>query len=199
MIQLRRFYAFLLVAASVGLLRGQTITTTHLSVSTTGTVSGQPVTFKAAVNPAPPIATVTFLEGANILNSQTVPGGTVSFTTSALPVGSHTVVAVFKNSPPFTGSISNPVTVTIKQVNTFTLSASPGSSTYRQPITLTGATNCWNPGTSMFFDEGSNVLNSVPYAGSESAAFRSRHRQEATCFRPLLAAWKTILLVTRSA
>lgn len=65
--------------------------------STNPSVLGQPVTFTATMTsiagPPPDGETVQFVVGGKILGSATLKGGVAQFTSSAIPVGSHPVVA----------------------------------------------------------------------------------------------------------
>ena len=91
-------------------------TTASLSSSPNPSTYGQAVTFAAVVTSslaAPPDGdTVTFKEGTTVLGTGSLSGGSASFTTSALPVGTNLVRAVYAGDPDFLGSTSN----TVKQV-----------------------------------------------------------------------------------
>ena len=91
-------------------------TTTALSSSPNPSTYGQAVTFTAAVTSsagAPPDGdTVTFKKGTTVLGTGSLSGGSASFTTSALPVGTNAVKAVYGGEFYFLGSKSN----TVKQV-----------------------------------------------------------------------------------
>ena len=78
-----------------------------LDVSPNPSMSGQSVTFTASVggdgyNTA--TGTVTFMDGASTLGTGSLSGGTASFTTSALAVGSHSITAVYGGDANFTTS-----------------------------------------------------------------------------------------------
>jgi hypothetical protein len=71
---------------------------------------GEAVTFTAVVTPAPPDGeAVSFMKGKTVLGTGTLSGASASFTTSALPVGTTTVTAVYGGDGNFDGSTSNPV------------------------------------------------------------------------------------------
>jgi hypothetical protein len=92
-------------------MRGVTVTT--LSSSLNPSTYGQPVTFTAAVASsmtAPPDGeTVTFKKGTKVLGTGTLSGGSASFTTSALPVGTNYIKAVYGGDSNFAGSTSKAV------------------------------------------------------------------------------------------
>jgi hypothetical protein len=88
-------------------------TTTTLASSPNPSTSGEAVIFTAAVTPAPPDGeTVTFMDGSTELGTGTLSGGSASFTTSALAVGTSKITAVYGSDFDFGGSTSN----TVKQV-----------------------------------------------------------------------------------
>jgi hypothetical protein len=88
-------------------------TTTALSSSPNPSVYGQAVTFTASVISAlgaPPNGeTVTFMKGAKVLGAGTLSGGSASFTTSALPIGTLPIKAVYDGDTNFAGSTSKAV------------------------------------------------------------------------------------------
>jgi len=88
-------------------------TTTTLASSPNPSTSGEAVIFTAAVAPAPPDGeTVTFMDGSTELGTGALSGGSASFTTSALAVGTSKITAVYGSDFDFGGSTSN----TVKQV-----------------------------------------------------------------------------------
>jgi hypothetical protein len=88
-------------------------TTTTLTSSPNPSTHGQAVTFTAAVASglgAPPDGeTVTFKKGTTVLGTGTLSGGSASFTTSTLPVGTPSIKAVYGGDSNFGGSTSNVV------------------------------------------------------------------------------------------
>jgi len=90
-----------------------TATTTTLSSSPNPSTYGQAVIFSAVVtsaNGAPPDGeTVSFMKGKTVLGTGTLKGGSASFTTSTLPVGTNSITAVYGGDMNFAGSTSKPV------------------------------------------------------------------------------------------
>ena len=88
-------------------------TTTTLSSTPNPSTSGEAVTFTAVVGSnagAPPNGeAVSFMKGTTLLGTGTLSGGTASFTTSTLPVGTTSVKAVYGGDAYFKGSTSNVV------------------------------------------------------------------------------------------
>lgn len=95
------------------------VTTTALSSSPNPSTNGQAVTFIAVVtsNIGAPTngETVRFEEGTTVLGSGTTSGGSASFTTSALPVGTDDIKAVYGGDTNFASSQSNTVKQLVKE------------------------------------------------------------------------------------
>ncbi|MGC2775495.1 MAG: IPT/TIG domain-containing protein, partial [Bradyrhizobium sp.] len=83
-------------------------TQTALASSQNPSQGGQPVTFTATVTGSggTPAGTVTFSDNGTPIGTATLSGGVAAFTTSALAVGSHTIIASYGGSPSFAASIS---------------------------------------------------------------------------------------------
>ncbi|MEI6644499.1 MAG: Ig-like domain repeat protein [bacterium] len=137
-----------------------TATTTTLASSANPSTVGDSVTFTATIAPASgavvPTGSVQFMTNGVALGAPvtvttgTSPTGTASIATSALPVGTHTVTAVFTATGTFddsTGTLPGGQSVTLPAVGTTTTLAlrSPwtSSSTYGDAlqfdVTVTGA------------------------------------------------------------
>jgi len=90
-----------------------TATTTTLSSSPDPSVYGNAVTFTAVVtssNGAPPNGeTITFMKGKSVLGTGALSGGSASFITSTLPLGTNSITAVYSGDSNFAGSTSKPV------------------------------------------------------------------------------------------
>jgi hypothetical protein len=103
-------------SATYTLVIAQAPSSTALSASPNPATAGATVTFKAAVTgPRQPTGTVVFKEGAKPL-SQAIDvdyQGVASFSTSALAVGTHTIVAVYSGDPNLNTSTSKPLQVKI--------------------------------------------------------------------------------------
>ncbi len=87
-----------------------TKTTTTLTSAPNPSTYGEAVTFTAVVTPAPPDGeTVSFMKGKTVLGTGTLSGGTATFVTSTLKVGTTSVTAVYGGDSEFDGSKSKPV------------------------------------------------------------------------------------------
>ncbi|MBI3411311.1 MAG: Ig-like domain repeat protein [Planctomycetes bacterium] len=152
-------------------------TTTTLTPSANPSSPGQAVTFTATVTGTggTPTGMVTFMEGTTVLAQSALSGGSTSFTTSSLGIGSHTISAVYYSDIKFatsTGSAS-----AVVQVTTSTSAASsPNPATFGNSVTFTAAVASTGgvPSGSVTFTEGANVLASeVPVDGTGHASFSS--------------------------
>jgi len=86
------------------------VTTNVLASSPNPSTLGGPVTFTAVVTPAPPDGeTVTFENVSKVLGTGLLNGGTATFTTSTLRVGTPHIKAVYGGDLTFEGSTSNAV------------------------------------------------------------------------------------------
>jgi hypothetical protein len=91
-------------------------TMTTLTSSPNPSSAGQPVTFIAVVSASgsvpPDGETVSFMSGTTLLGTGALSGGAADFTTSALPIGTTLVKAVYRGDHDLKGSKSN----TVRQV-----------------------------------------------------------------------------------
>jgi Bacterial Ig-like domain (group 3)/FG-GAP-like repeat/FG-GAP repeat len=88
-------------------------TTTTLTASPNPSVYGQSVTFTATVSSGEGTPadgeSVSFMDGKTLLGTETLSGGSASFTTSGLKVGTALVTAVYGGDSNFEGSTSKDV------------------------------------------------------------------------------------------
>jgi len=159
----------------------QTQTVTK-ATTTTSTVSspnpssfGQAVTITATVAGAggTPTGTVSFFDGATLLGTGTLTGGSATFTSSALGVGSHSITAVYNGGASFNGSTAAIDTHTvIKATTTSSTVSSPNPSSFGQAVTITATVaGSGTTGTVSFFD-GATLLGTSTLTGG-SATFIS--------------------------
>ena len=131
---------------------GAAPTTTTLAASVNPSVFGQQVSFTATVSPVgssspTPTGVVTFSDGATTLGTATISSGTAIFITSSLTVGSHSITAAYGGDSNFAPSTSIPLTQVVSQAGTATtVSASPSSSLFGQPVILTANVGVVAPG-----------------------------------------------------
>jgi Bacterial Ig-like domain (group 3) len=101
---------------NTGTSTGPVSTTTSLTGPSSPVQVGGNVTLNATVAPASAAGTVQFKDnGANLGSPVAVAGGAAQFSTTTLAAGSHPVTAQFvpADATAFSGSTSNPVTVTV--------------------------------------------------------------------------------------
>jgi len=152
-------------------------TTTTLTPSQSSRVYGQPATFTATVSSStgtpPDGESVLFMNGSTQLGSETLAGGTASFTTTALPVGSDSVTAVYNGDATLAGSSSTAVSQAVSKASTTTtLTASPNPSGVGQSVTLTAVVAGQFGGTatgSVTFSNGSTSLGSVSFSNGAAS------------------------------
>ncbi len=116
-----------------------TITTTTLQSSADPIGVGSDLTLYAAVRSvspgqAIPTGTMTFMQGSTILGTVTLTSGSASFSTTALPVGTYLLTAVYSGSTSYTGSTSPLFTEIVVSTSTgntpqFTITTNPSSVT----------------------------------------------------------------------
>jgi MYXO-CTERM domain-containing protein len=156
-------------------------TTTTLAASASPSVFGQSVTLTAHVaSPSgTPTGTVTFTDGAATLGTGAVNGaGDASFTTSALGVGGHSLMAAFSGGGcVFPASTSAAFAQTVNKSATTTAlvsSVNPtivgGSTTFTATVTATAPGAGTRTGTATFLD-GATVLGTGAVNASGVATF----------------------------
>ncbi|HEY3052250.1 MAG TPA: Ig-like domain-containing protein [Thermoanaerobaculia bacterium] len=83
-------------------INGRQHSSVTLTSSNPAPLAGQPVTFTATVTASgTPTGTVTFRDGNFPLAMVTVSGGTATFTTSALDIGTHNITATYSGDGSF--------------------------------------------------------------------------------------------------
>jgi subtilisin family serine protease len=113
-------------------------TTTTVIGSPNPATYGSPVTFVATINPAhggSPTGSVSFQKGTTVLGTSPVSGGTASFSTTALPLGSDVIKAVYTGDGNFAGS-SGSTTEKIKATTALSLTSSNPTISYGDSVTL---------------------------------------------------------------
>jgi hypothetical protein len=144
-----------------------------LSSSLNPSTAGQSVTFTAVVaavapGAGTPTGSVTFFDGNSSIGSAMLSGGTSTFSTASLPVGSDAITAVYGGDINFATQTSPALTQTVttpQQGATATLlSSSQNPSVYGQSVTFTAQVTSGGgtPGGSVTFMNGSTALATVP-------------------------------------
>ena len=110
----------------------QASTTTSAAPSVNPTVHGQSVSFTAtvaAVSPGSgtPAGEVVFYDGSTPIDTESLSGGTASYTTSALSVIGHSITAKYLGSTDFAAGTSTAFTQTVNRDGTDTALSTSGN------------------------------------------------------------------------
>jgi Bacterial Ig-like domain (group 3) len=122
------------------------------------------VKFTATVSSAggTPTGSVAFKNGTSTLATKTLSSGVATYSTTALPLGSNSITAVYEGSSDFSGSTSAPVVQVVLTATTTTLSSSPSSSAYGQSVIftaeVTSSSGAPPNGETVSFMKGTTVL-----------------------------------------
>lgn len=153
----------------------QAVTNTAVSSSANPAPFGQSVTFTATLTvvsgSGSATGTVSFFDGATLIGTSAVSGGQATFSTSALSVGTHPIIASYNGDTNFTASTSSVLSQVINKGSTSTtVSSSSNPSTYGQNITLTGivsvTSGAGTPIGSITFFDGPTSLGSATISGT---------------------------------
>jgi len=144
-----------------------------LSSSMNPSAYGQAVTFTATITSslgAPPDGeTVSFVKGKRVLGTGTLSGGSASFTTSTLPVGTNYIKAAYGGDTNFLGGTSKALTQVVnKATTTTTLASSQNPSNVEQSVTFTATVKPQLSGTvtgSVTFYDGATALKTASLSG----------------------------------
>lgn len=136
----------------VGLVVSKAQSSTQLGASPTSSTYGQNVTFAAAVLPVSPSTgspsgTVQFRDGDTVIGSGSISGGVATFSTAALPAGTHEITALYSGDGGFAGSTSTGLSLVIAKADTSTVvtSSSP-SPAFGEAVTFTATVSALPPG-----------------------------------------------------
>jgi hypothetical protein len=133
-------------------------------------LAGDSVTLTATLSPftvGPPTTTtdgdlVNFFSGATLLGSGHLLSGVATLTTTALPIGTDSLTAVFPGDSNYNPSTSSASTLT---VSTVTLSSSLNPSTFGQSVTFTATVLPSKTGSVTFLDGGTSIGASAIVSG----------------------------------
>ena len=116
-------------------------TQTTLNSSSNPSVFGETVTFTAAVSTTSggtPSGSIQFKDGATTITTAELSNGQAKFNNSALPVGPHSITAVYSGNSSFEGSTSPVLTQTVNKSGVTTLvTSSVNPATFGQFLILT--------------------------------------------------------------
>ena len=141
-------------------------TTTTVTSSLNPSVYGEKVTFTATVKPSgsgSPNGSVEFLDGTTVLGTGTLPstGGKVSFSTTSLGGGTHSITAKYEGSSTYNGSTSSALSQVIQKAGVAaTLTSSLNPSVFGKTVTFTATVSSTNgnpTGTVTFENNGTSI------------------------------------------
>jgi hypothetical protein len=131
-------------------------------------LTGQTVSFTAGITPAAATGSVQFLDGATVLGTVPVSGGTASLSMSGLAAGSHPITAVYSGDANYNGATSSVVTQTVQVATTTSLSTNKSKANQGQTVTFTAkVAPSAATGTVQFLD-GPTVIGSVALTGGSA-------------------------------
>jgi uncharacterized repeat protein (TIGR03803 family) len=147
--------------------------TTTLTPSPNPSTYGEAVTFTAVVTSklgAPPDGEiVSFMKGTTVLATVALSGGSASFTTSTLPVGTNAIQAAYGGDSKFGYSTSNTVKQVVNKATTMTILASSlNPSKVGQSVIFTATVTPQFSGTvkgTVSFYDGATALKTVGVSG----------------------------------
>jgi hypothetical protein len=176
------------VAGSTSNVVTQTVvtatTTTTLSSSAPSSTYGQPLTITATVIPSAATGSVQFLDGATVLGTATLSGGSASISLPLLGAGSHPLTAVYSGNSSNSGSTSAVYTQAVQKADiTVSISSSANPSVQGQTISVSAVlSNSTATGTFQFLD-GAAVIGTAQVtngAGGISASTLSSGNRSLT-------------------
>ena len=148
----------------------RTATSMTLTSSPNPSAAGQAVTFTAKVTPSAATGSVLFVDGTTVIATVAITGGTATFNSAALTVGTHGVTAVYNGDVNYAASSSPTITQTVnKAATSVVLTASPNPAMEGQPVTFTVAvTPSAATGLVQIF-EGTGILGTLTLSGGAAS------------------------------
>ena len=149
-------------------------TVTTLASSLNPSIVGQAVTLTATVTGFNPGGTVTFMDGATVLGSATVAGGSAALNVSTLSQGMHAITASYSGDVSNLSSGSTPLSQVVnpppaKTATTTTLTSSSAPSAVGQPVTLTATVIGSSPTGTVTFADGKKMLGTATLVNGVAA------------------------------
>jgi trimeric autotransporter adhesin len=155
----------------------QASTTTTVTSSVNASVFSQIVTLAATVSTGvgTPTGTVTFEDGSTVLGTAPVgASGAATFSTNALAVGPHSIVAVYSGSDSYVSSQSSKLALSVSQAaTTISLNSSNTTPGVGQNVTFAATVAATAPGAGIptgvvaFFD-GSTAIGTAPVTNGQA-------------------------------
>ncbi len=140
--------------------------TVNLASSLNPSTYNQSVTFTATLSNSSATGNITFSDGATVLGTTAVSGGSAAISTSTLNVGSHIVTAAYSGDPTWGAATSLPLTQTVNKISP-TLPPPAVSNPNIPSGTSETITETVPPGVSgpVTFYNGSDPIGTAPVVG----------------------------------
>ncbi len=139
-----------------------------LTSSVNPSAPNQSVTFSASI-PATATGSITFLDGTTILGAGPINAGIVTFTTSTLTIGSHSITASYGGDSTYSSAASAILTQVVSRIPTVTtIVESAPAQLLHTGVTFTANVTAPSPnatGTVTFMD-GTVVMGSAPISAN---------------------------------
>jgi hypothetical protein len=153
-------------------------TATALNSNLNPSAFGQAITFTATVSSSGPTpsGSVEFRAGTTVLGTRTLAGGTATFTTSALNVGTYSMKAVYSGDGSSAASTSPAVSQKVtKAATNMSLVSSLNPSAIGQSVTFTATvgSSAGTPAGTVTFKAGSKALGTVTLSSGTAAVAAS--------------------------
>jgi hypothetical protein len=146
--------------------------TLSVSSSENPSLYGDSVTFTASL-PANATGTIIFKDGAATIGSGNLSGGSATFTTSGLSVGTHSIAASYTGDSNYSAAISSVLSQVVNKAPiTLSVISSLNPSHYNQSVilTVTGSSSGAVPTGSVTITEGGNSLGTLTLTPTGEAA-----------------------------
>jgi hypothetical protein len=160
-------------AGSPGLVQtvnGSTTTTT-LASSPNPSAVGQSVSFVLSVTSSQgtPSGTVRILDSGALLATVTLANGLAPYATTALPLGTHSISAVYAGDPAHAGSTSSALAQVVQAAATTTSLSVAGDPTVGDTMTFTASVTGNSPAGTVQFSNGASVLGTGQLANGKAS------------------------------
>lgn len=133
-----------------------------MSVSAGTTTIGDQLTAVATVSPPSATGVVTFLDGATVLGTSVLAGGVAMYSTSALPIGDHAIVARYEGDATHPSGITAAQFVEVDKIASTVVLVAPSKVAIGETLTLSATVGPNGSTGTVTFLDGSTILATVP-------------------------------------
>jgi hypothetical protein len=152
-------------------VKGNSSVSISLTAGTNPAFADDSLTFTATVTPSSATGSVVFFDGNTAISGNLpVMNGSVSLTTTALSVGTHSITAQYSGDATFNGATSAALSQTVKSPISLFLASGTNPSVFGAPLTFTASvTPSSTTGTVTFFDGAVAISGSLPLNGGTAS------------------------------